>query len=136
VIYLRHAFEASHLPAPSRVAVAVAGDEWLVAQVTAEMQALFPTAQVEVDPFPASSDLLVVVHAPDVRPDDALARVGPHAARLGVALYCVEDRRFDVVPARDLDRWTREQRRHRRVLALSRRVPLVWNRIVRRLVAP
>ena len=55
--------------------------------------------------------------------------------RTGVALYCVDDRRLDLVATGDLDRWAKGQARRRVVLSWSRRVPLVWNRVVRRLVA-
>ena len=82
-------------------------------------------------------DLLVVVYAAGTRPDEHLARLGRRArdARIGVALYCFDDRRFELVPAADLERWTKEQRRRRIVLGWSRRLPAVWNRVVRRLVA-
>ena len=150
MIYLRHAFAASGLAVPKTVdfvvdGTAVDGTEWLVAQVRSEMQALFPDAQVRVGP-PAVDpggheqgppDLLVVVYAAGTRPDERLARLGRRArdARIGVALYCFDDRRFELVPANDLERWTKEQRRKRIVLGWSRRLPAVWNRVVRRLVA-
>jgi hypothetical protein len=155
MIYLRHAFAASGLAVPKTVDIVVddiAVDdivvddlEWLVAQVRSEMQALFPDAQVRVSPPPvgpgghehARPDLLVVVYAARTRPEERLARLGRRArdARIGVALYCFDDRRFELVPAGDLERWTKEQRRRRIVLSWSRRLPAVWNRVVRRLVA-
>jgi hypothetical protein len=150
MIYLRHAFAASGLAVPKTVDIvvddiAVDDIEWLVAQVRSEMQVLFPDAQVRVSP-PAVGpggheqgppDLLVVVYAASTRPDERLARLGRRArdARVGVALYCFDDRRFELVPAADLERWTKEQRRRRIVLGWSRRLPAVWNRVVRRLVA-
>jgi hypothetical protein len=138
VIYLRHVFAASGLPVPSTVAVVVDDVEWLVAQVGAEMEALFPDARVIVNGAAVATDLLVVVYPGGTRPEDRLTRVSSRAreARVGVALYCVDDRRFDLVGASDLVRWERDRRRRRRVLGLSRRLPRVWNRVVRRLVAP
>jgi len=150
MIYLRHAFAASGLAVPRTVDIvvddiAVDSIEWLVAQVRSEMEALFPDAQVRVSPPPVGpggreqgpADLLVVVYAAGTRPDEHLARLGRRArdARIGVALYCFDDRRFELVPAGDLERWTKEQRRRRIVLGWSRRLPAVWNRVVRRLVA-
>ena len=150
MIYLRHAFAASGLAVPRTVDIvvddiAVDSIEWLVAQVRSEMEALFPDAQVRVSPPPVGpggheqgpSDLLVVVYAAGTRPDEHLARLGRRArdARIGVALYCFDDRRFELVRSGDLERWTKEQRRKRIVLGWSRRLPAVWNRVVRRLVA-
>ena len=82
-------------------------------------------------------DLLVVVYAAGTRPEERLERLGRRAreVRIGVALYCFDDRRFELVPVGDLERWTKEQRRRRMVLRWSRRLPSVWNRLVRRLVA-
>ena len=138
MIYLRHTFAASGLPVPTTVVVVVDDVDWLVAQVRSEMQALFPDAQVDVNPPPARHDLLVVVYPAGTRPEEQLARLAPHVgqARTGVALYCVDDRRFELVRAADLDRWRKEQRRRKVVLGWSRRVPSVWTRVVRRLVAP
>ena len=138
MIYLRHAFSTSGLPVPRTVAVVADDVEWLVAQVGSEMQALFPDARVDVNVATAPTDLLVVVYPASTRPEDGLSRLGSRVgeARLGVALYCVEDRHFEVVRAADLDRWATEQRRRRRVLGLSRRLPPLWNRVVRRLVGP
>jgi hypothetical protein len=138
VIYLRHAFAASGLQVPSTVDVVVDDVEWLVAQVGAEMEALFPDARVTVNGAAVATDLLVVVYPGGTRPEDRLTGVSSRAreARVGVALYCVDDRRFDLVGASDLVRWERDQRRRRRVLGLSLRLPRVWNRVVRRLVAP
>jgi hypothetical protein len=139
MIYLRHTFEASGLAVPTTVVVVVDDVEWLVAQVRAEMQALFPDAQVNVNPTapPAGPDLLVVVYPAGTRPEEHLEPLRHHArrARTGVAFYCVDDRRFELVRAGDLDRWEKAQRRRRAVLSWSRRVPSVWNRVVRRLVA-
>jgi hypothetical protein len=157
MIYLRHAFAASGLAVPTTVEVVVDDLDWLVAQVGAEMQALFPEAQVHVDPAAAASetghqpspagsgdhwqppaDLLVVVYPAGTQPEEHLARLGARArqARLGVALYCVDDRHFELVASDDLGRWEKQQRRRRVVLGWSRRAPAVWNRVVRRLVAP
>ena len=138
MIYLRHAFAASGLPVPSTVSVVVDDVEWLVAQVGAEMEALFPDARVIVNGAAVATDLTVVVYPGGTQPEDRLARVSSRAreAQVGVALYCVDDRRFDLVGASDLVRWERDRRRRRRVLDLSRRLPRVWNRVVRRLVAP
>jgi hypothetical protein len=141
MIYLRHTFAASGLAAPTTVAIMVDEVDWLVAQVLAEMRALFPDAQVQVNP-PAGPggheqyDLVVVVYAAGTRPEQQLERLGGRArqARTGVALYCVDDRRFELVRTGDLDRWEKERRRRRVVLEWSRHVPLVWNRVVRRLV--
>jgi hypothetical protein len=139
MIYLRHTFAASGFPVPTTVVVVVDDVGWLVAHVRSEMQALFPDAQVHVNPRPppALHDLLVVVYPAGTRPEDHLERLGPRArqARTGVALYCVDDRRFELVRAGDLDRWEKGQRRRRLVLSWSRRVPSIWNRVVRRLVA-
>jgi hypothetical protein len=144
MIYLRHTFAASGLAAPTTVAIVVDDIDWLVAQVLSEMRALFPDAQVHVNPAPAGPgghppgryDLLVVVYFAGTRPEEQLERLGRRAreARTGVALYCVDDRRLDLVPTGDLDRWTKEQRRRRVVLSWSRHIPLVWNGAVRRLV--
>jgi hypothetical protein len=138
MIYLRHTFAASGLPVPTTVAVVVDDVDWLVAQVRSEMEALFPDAQVDVNPAPAPHDLVVVVYPAGTRPEEQLARLGPHVrqARTGVALYCVDDRRFELVRSADLDRWGKEQQRRKVVLDWSRRVPAVWTRVVRRLVAP
>jgi hypothetical protein len=142
MIYLRRAFAVSGLPVPAKVAVVVDDVDWLVAQVHSEMQALFPAAQVHMNPEPGSGgagspDLLVAVYPAGSQPEDHLARLGARArqARTGVALYCVDDRRFEVVAAGDLGRWEKQQRRRRAVLGWSRRAPAVWNRVVRRLVA-
>ena len=141
MIYLRHIFAASGLAVPATVVVVVEDVDWLVAQVQSEMQALFPAAAVHVNPAPAGPggeqpDLLVVVYPAGTRPEEQLERLGRRAreARTGVALYCVDDRRLDLVPTGDLDRWAKEQRRRRVVLSWSRHIPLVWNRAVRRLV--
>ena len=138
MIYLRHAFAHSGLAVPSTVTVVVDDVEWLVAQVGSEMQALFPDAQVDLGGAVLPTDLLVVVYPAATRPEDRLRRLGSRArgARLGVALYCVDDRHFEVVRASDLRQWEREQRGGRRALGLSRRLPPVWNRVVRRLIAP
>ena len=155
MIYLRHTFAASGLATPTTVAIVVDDIDWLVAQVLSEMRALFPDAQVHVNrpgpagpgghqPGPAGPggheqgpyDLLVIVYLAGTRPEEQLERLGRRAreARTGVALYCVDDRRLDLVPTGDLDRWAKEQRRRRVVLSWSRHIPLVWNRAVRRLV--
>jgi hypothetical protein len=206
MIYLRHTFGASGLAAPTTIAIVVDDVEWLVAQVRSEMQALFPDAQVHVNPGPAGPggheqgpagpggheqrpagpggheqrpagpggheqcpagpggheqrpagpggheqgpagpggheqgtyDLLMVVYSAGRRPEEQLERLGRRArqARTGVALYCVDDRRLDLVRRGDLDRWKKEQRRRRVALSWSRHIPLAWNRVVRRLVAP
>jgi hypothetical protein len=137
VIYLRHAYARAGLPAPGTVTVVADDVEWLVAQVGAEMAALFPDARIEVNTS-SPCDVLVVVYPAGTRPEDRLAQLGTRVreARLGIALYCVVDRHFELVPATDLGRWQRTRRWQRRVLGLSRRVPPVWNRLVRRLVAP
>ena len=137
MIYLRHTFAESGLAVPTTVAVAVDDVGWLVAQVRSELHALFPDAQVHVNPSPAVSDLVVVVYAAGTRPEEELERLGSHArqARIGVALYCVDDRRFELVRSGDLDRWQKGQRRRHLVLGWSRRVPSVWTRVVRRVVA-
>jgi hypothetical protein len=136
MIYLRHTFAASGLATPTTVAIVVDDIDWLVAQVLSEMRALFPDAQVHVNQ-PGPAELLVVVYLAGTRPEEQLERLGRRAreARTGVALYCVDDRRLDLVPTGDLDRWAKEQRRRRVVLSVSRHIPLVWNRAVRRLVA-
>ena len=146
MIYLRHTFAASGLAVPATVDVVADDVEWLVAQVRSEMQALFPDAQVRVNAAPVGSgsreqgpaDLLVVVYAAGTRPDERLERLRRRArdVRIGVALYCFDDRRFELVPSGELERWMKEQRRRRMVLGWSRRLPSVWNRVVRRLVAP
>jgi hypothetical protein len=145
MIYLRHTFAASGLAVPATVDVVVDDVEWLVAQVRSEMRELFPDAQVQVNPAPAGArgaaprapDLLVVVYAAGTQPDDHLEQLGRRGreARIGVALYCVDDRRFELVRSADLERWKKEQRRRRAVLRWSRRLPSVWTRVVRRLVA-
>ena len=155
MIYLRHTFAASGLAVPSAVTVLVDDVDWLVAQVRSEMQALFPDAQVHVDPTapaeaagqpspagsgghePSPADLLVIVYSGGTQPEDQLTRLGARArqARTGVALYCVDDRRFELVASGDLGSWERRQRRRRVVLNWSRRFPAVWNRVVTRLVA-
>jgi hypothetical protein len=141
MIYLRHTFATSGLAVPATVDVVVDDVDWLVTQVRSEMNALFPEAQVRVNPAPAdmggNPDLLVVVHAASTRPEEALESLGGRAreARIGVALYCVDDRRFELVRSTDLERWTKDRRRHRVVLGWSRRVPSVWTRVVRRVVA-
>jgi hypothetical protein len=141
MIYLRHSFAASGLATPTTLAIIVDEVEWLVEQVVAEMHALFPDAQVHVSPpggpEQTPHDLLVVVYPAGARPEQELDRLGRRArqARTGVALYCVDDRRLDLVATGDLDRWAKGQGRRRVVLSWSRRVPLVWNRVVRRLVA-
>ena len=141
MIYLRHTFAASGLAVPTTVVVMVDEVEWLVAQVLAEMHALFPDAQVQVNApgghRQGAADLLVIVYAAGTRPEQQLERLGARAcqALTGVALYCVDDRRFELVRTGDLDRWEKEQRRRRVVLEWSRHVPVVWNRVVRRLVA-
>jgi hypothetical protein len=142
MIYLRHIFAASGLAVPATVVVVVEDVDWLVAQVQSEMRALFPDAAVHVNPAPAGPggeqpDLLVVVYPAGTRPEEQLERLGRRAreARIGVALYCVDDRCFEVVRSGDLERWTKEQRRRHVVLDWSRRFPSVWTRVVRRLVA-
>lgn len=142
MIYLRHTFAASGLAVPATVVIVVDDVDWLVTQVRSEMHALFPEAQVHVNPAPADPgghhpDLLVVVHAAGARPEDALGSLGGRAreARIGVALYCVDDRRFELVRSTDLERWTKDRRRRRVVLGWSRRFPSVWTRVARRLVA-
>jgi hypothetical protein len=138
MIYLRHAFATSGFAAPTMVAVAVDDVDWLVAQVLAEMHALFPDAQVHrVGDQPSQHDLLVVVYAAGTRPEEQLERLASRArqARTGAAFYCVDDRHLDLVRTGDLDRWEKGQRRRRAVLSWSRRLPFVWNRVVRRFVA-
>jgi hypothetical protein len=143
MIYLRHTFAASGLAVPATVAIVVDDVDWLVAQVRSEMHELFPDAQVHVNPSPAGPgghhpDLLVLVFAAGTRPEEHLERLGPRAreARIGVALYGIDDRSFDLVRSADLESWTKERRRRRVVLGWSRRFPSVWIRVVRRLVAP
>ena len=128
MIYLRHTFAASGLAVPATVDVVVDDVDWLITQVRSEMHALFPEAQVRVNPAPADSarqhpDLLVIVHAADAQPEEALESLGARAreARIGVALYCVDDRRFELVRSSDLERWTKNRRRRRVVLGWSRR---------------
>lgn len=142
MIYLRHNFAASGLAVPTTVVIVADDVDWLVTQVRSEMRALFPDARVSVNPAPADAggdkpDLLVVVHAAGARPEEALESLGGRAreARIGVALYCVDDRRFELVRSGDLEGWTKDQRRRRVVLGWSRRFPSVWTRVVRRVVA-
>jgi hypothetical protein len=136
--HLPHVSARAAPPAPAPIAVVVdAGVDWLVAQVRAEFQELFPEARIEVNPTTAA-ELLVVVHPTGTQPEDALARVDERVRypRIGVGLYCVDERRLELVAAGDVDRWQARRRRRRLTLAWSRRVPFLWNRVVRRLVAP
>jgi hypothetical protein len=134
VIYLRYAWERAGLPDPAIVSVSTLGPEWVSAQVTEEMALLFPHAEVVSADGARSAipDLAVLASASGVyatRHQLAWMEAERGWARLGLALYTMAPRHFEVVPVGQARRWARMRLATNFALRWRRRWARAWRRI-------
>jgi hypothetical protein len=131
VIYLQHVWDASGLDAPARIALAADDIEWLRRQVDRELRLLFPDATIEEGGTEAS-DLAVLAYRRSAWTDAALtewSRAQAARARTGIALYCVDQRQFEVVARDSIAPWARHRRLVQRAEPIARNHPRGFDRL-------
>jgi hypothetical protein len=129
MIYLEHPWADSGLPRPRAVAVTADDVGWLRRQLDRELTVLFPDANVAWDGG-GPADVHLLAYRATTHDDDYVTQwVATHTrhARLGVAVYCIDQRHFEVVPRSRAGAWVRRRRLVASVLPFASQRPRVFD---------
>lgn len=127
--YLRHVYSAAGLPDPKTVALHTSGTDWVDVQVAAEFSRLFPGSALVLNPpdgHPFALHVLVVDRpSPAIAPLVAWGRRHRYA-EVGLGVYWLDPRTFEVMPGDRLGSWARRRRVGAAGLHARRRFPRWW----------
>ena len=135
MIYLRHMWARSGLPAPESVSLHTESLDWVDVQVESEFRLLFPDSRVVVNPMdrePAALRVLVFRNGPEAAGDVtawAQRERETHRQRetlIGLGLYCLDPRHFEVVPAGSYEAWAKRRRAVATTTKVRTRLPRLW----------
>lgn len=132
MVYLRYIFDESGLATPNEIACFI--DEpvdWLVAQISAEFQTLFPNASIYINPPQPTNTAWHLLVYRDKPPSYWLAWADARqaATRTAIGLYDIGKRRLQLVPADQYKAWRRREGMAQRLMHSRRQRRTAWTNV-------